>query len=282
MIDITCVVAAALFEISNVIFFVIFGKYRNRSHFKYETFTQLEPSFIQQEWEFRIDNRSLELAAGIMNALAWFVLALPILQVAWIQSNQGKRQLGIHVGISVLALGGSISELLAQLLTLGGSNTAEWIAKDFNLNNWTGEDSNDQIGWRTLEVAYLIMRGMILWIDAIEWLFLFGILTLLYFSVRSQQDRLLGLRWAHLGLVLALLCIIDFAADVLRLESWRTFSRIAMFTSLISRLIILPVWLIWLARMLPNAKEKMNGPEIPETARVSGTGPATENEVQLT
>ena len=106
MIDITCVVAATLFEISNVIFFVFYAKYRNRSHFDYQTFTQLDPSYIQEEWEFRFNNRSLELASGIINALAWLVLAMPILQAAWIQSNRGKRQLGIHVGIAVLALGG--------------------------------------------------------------------------------------------------------------------------------------------------------------------------------
>ena len=121
---------------------------------------------------------------------------------------------------------------------------------DFNLSNWLGGDEDDNIGWRVLEIAYFLLEGTLLWIDAVEWLFLSAMLTLLYISVRSHQERLLGIRWARLGLVMAFLCFVDFASDILRFQSWRTFSMVALGITVISRLILLPIWLVWLGRQL--------------------------------
>jgi hypothetical protein len=82
-------------------------------------------------------------------------------------------------------------------------------ASDFNLNNWVGENTNDGIGWRVLEMTWMISngkmiylfflpshtrlhclthivfmftifsiwKGMLLWIDAFEWLALYGVLV---------------------------------------------------------------------------------------------------------
>jgi hypothetical protein len=255
MMDISSLTAALLFVIGNIIDYVYIHKIRNRSHFNYTDFTSLDPTFIEEEWQFLGEHRSLELAAGTLNAMAWFALLIPVLQVAWIQSYSGTRQIGVHVTVAALALGGSLSEFIARLLIIGASNAGEWLARDFNLDNWISESSNDKIGWRTLQVVHLVMRGMILWVDAVEWLALFGISVLLFVSIHSQTERLLSLRWAAVGLVMGLLALIDFAADILRLESWRTFSEIAFFITMLNRFVVLPVWLVWLGYQLPRAKE---------------------------
>lgn len=255
MMDISSLAAAVLFVVSNILDYVYMNKFRERSHFNYTDFTSLDPTFIEEEWEFLGEHRSLELAAGVLNAMAWFALLIPVLQVAWIQSYSGTRQISVHVTVAALALGGSLSEFIARLLLIGTSNAGEWIARDFNLDNWISESSNDKIGWRTLQLAHLVVRGMILWVDAVEWLALFGISVLLFISIHSQTERLLSLPWASVGLVMGLLALIDFAADILRLESWRSFSEIAFWITMLNRLIILPVWLVWLGYQLPKAKE---------------------------
>jgi hypothetical protein len=254
MMDISSLTAAFLFVVGNIIDYVYKNKFRSRSHFNYTDFTALDPTFIEEEWQFLSEHRSLELAAGTLNAMAWFALLIPLLQVAWIQSYSGTRQIGVHVTVAALALGGSLSEFIARLLFIGTSNAGEWLAKDFNLDNWLGENSNDKIGWRTLQVVHLVVRGMILWVDAVEWLALFGISVLLFVSIQSQTERLLSLPWASFGLVMGLLCLIDFAADILRLESWRSFSAIAFWITMLNRLVLLPVWLVWLGYQLPTAK----------------------------
>jgi hypothetical protein len=255
MMDISSVIAAILFVVGSIIEYVYMNKFRDRSHFNYTDFTSLDPTFIEEEWQFLSEHRSLELAAGTLNAMAWFALLIPVVQVAWIQSYSGTRQIGVHVTVAALALGGSLTEFIARLLIIGTSAAGEWLARDFNLDNWTGEDSNDKIGWRTLQVVHLVVQGMTLWVDAVEWLALLGISVLLFVSIHSEKERLLSMPWASVGLVMGLLALIDFAADILRLESWRTFSEIAFWITMLNRLVLLPVWLVWLGYQLPSAKE---------------------------
>jgi hypothetical protein len=255
MMDISSVVAAILFVISNILDFVYTKRFKDRSHFNYTAFIEMDPTFIEEEYQFLSENRSLELAAGTLNSMAWFALMIPVVQVAWIQSCSGTRQLGMHVTIMALALGGAFIEFISRLLLIGTSAAAEWISISFNLDNWTGENSNDKIGWRTLHLSHIVVRGMITWVDAAEWLSLFGITVLLFVSIYRQKERIFSMPWASVGLAMGLLALVDFAADILRLESWRTFSDIALWATMINRIILLPVWLLWLGYQLPKAKE---------------------------
>lgn len=256
MVDINCILAALLFIVGSAIELAFFHLYRNREHFNFSDFTNLDPAYLQTEWEFLREHSSLELASGITNALAWFVFAIPIIKVAWIQSCGGSRQLGVHVSIAAFAVGGSICELLSRLLYIGSMDAMEWLSTDFNLANWTSVDSNDQIGWRTLGMIQIAVSGLMLWIDAVEWLFLTGIFMLLFASVRndSKGDRVFAMRWAYFGLFLAMLGIVEFAASLLRFQSWRTFSTIASGIGGLNRLFLFPIWLVWLGRQLPKAE----------------------------
>jgi hypothetical protein len=215
----------------------------------------MDPTFIEEEYQFLSENRSLELAAGTLNSMAWFALMIPVIQVAWLQSCSGTRHIGMHVTIMGLALGGAFIEFISRLLLIGTSAAAEWISISFNLDDWTAENSNDKIGWRTLHLVHIVVRGMITWVDAAEWLALFGITVLLFVSIYRQEERIFSMSWASVGLVMGLLALVDFAADILRLQSWRTFSNIALWTTMINRIILLPVWLLWLGYQLPKAKE---------------------------
>ena len=62
-----------------------------------------------------------------------------------------------HIAIQKLAVFGSLIELLARLLVVGMNNALIWLAKDFNLSNWTSE--NDGIGWRVLDMIHTVAHG---------------------------------------------------------------------------------------------------------------------------
>lgn len=100
--------------------------------------------------------------------------------------------------------------------------------------------------------------GLIIWVDAFEWFALFGILTLIYYSNGTMSDALrpFGKWWARWGLLIAFLCFINFAADVLRFEEWSTFSKFAIFISVVDMVLMLPIWLLVLGRQLPRARPK--------------------------
>jgi len=256
MLDWTCILAAVLFLTADILGVVFYFARHNQGHFDYQTFKNLDPEYLQTNWEWKINYRPLELAFGIINALAWFFFAIPILKVAWVQSAAYKhrKQVGIHIAVAALALGGSISELLSRLIYIGSSAALEWMANDFNLDNWTGETSNDGTGWRTLEMIAIASGGMLLWIDAIEFLFLFGIMTFLFLSVRKSEVKLFSMRWAWLGALIAVLSILDFAVAILRFQNWNTFGKFEFFLSVVNRFLLFPAWLLWLARQLSKAE----------------------------
>jgi len=120
----------------------------------------------------------------LFGALAWFWLIAPIVQSAWILSKGGKRSIGMHMALASLGICGGIIELLARLLTVGMTNAAQWLAKDFNLDNW--DTTGDGTGWRVLEMIHIVTRGMILWIDAFEALAFFGITFIIFYSSATE------------------------------------------------------------------------------------------------
>ena len=166
----------------------------------------------------------------------------------------------LHLGIAVFAIIGSFTEFIAQILLIGVSSAAQWIASSFNLDDWS-EEGSDGYGWRSLEVTWIVSHGMVVWIDAVEWLFLAGIMFMVYASVRSSgvTESPFTQNWARLSLLIGFVCFADFAADLLRLESWRTFMAIAQLLAAINRLILLPLWLFWLGRSLT----KLHGEDPP-------------------
>ena len=184
-----------------------------------------------------------------------------VIKVAWIQSNYGTRMMGLHITVVVLALGGSFAELSSRLLALGSNNALTWMASKFNLEDWntvtnstnSDGDANDMIGWRTLQMMGIAMSGLLLWIDAVEYLFLSGILIILAISIR-EENELFTMKWAKFGVVIAVLGIIEFATAILRFEAWGVFSVTGTLINILNQLILFPVWLFWLSRQFPKAE----------------------------
>jgi len=267
--DLSCIVASILFFVGNL-FLLIFGlieaasKTSNSDGFRSEI--DLDADFIKSRWEFRRLWIGVTISSGLVNALAWVIFTIPMLQLAWILSLGGRRNVWMHAAIVILCLGSSFTEFISLLFNVGISNVGEWISKDINLHKWLdetngGTQGDDNIGWRVLELSYTIFTGMAIWVEAFEWLAMFMILTLIYISSRSlvatgSEDRpsfTFGRCWAHLGLFIGLLSLIDFSAQVLRFTNWTYFTNISVFFGMLNRLILLPVWLCLLSCQLPAA-----------------------------
>ena len=63
-------------------------------------------------------------------------------------------------------------------------------------------------------------------------------------------------RFVYYGLCIGVLSLLDFVADVLRFVNWKVFGTIAMATNIIVGAVLLPIWLLCLARQLPRATEQ--------------------------
>lgn len=68
--------------------------------------------------------------------------------------------------------------------------------------------------------------------------------------------------FAGYGIFVGLLALADFLADVLRFLNWRFFGRMAMATNALLGVIFLPIWLLCLARQLPEATDRFERAEM--------------------
>lgn len=151
-------------------------------------------------------------------------------------------------------MAGSFAEIIARVMIVGARSAIHWLTSGFfNLDDWA--QTGDLMGWRTVEVVNVAVNGLAVWVDSLEWLFLSMILFLVFFSVASKQDSLWSMRWAILGVVIGVLSFMDFSFSVLRFKSWRTFSTLAFAVTCITRLVLMPIWLVWLSRILYVVQE---------------------------
>lgn len=261
--DITCLLAALLFVTGNCILLAFYAQEAKREHFDYDLYLTLDPTYIQTEWAWIIATRPKWMSAGIINGLAWFFFAFPMIQLAWILSQRGAKSLWMHIAIALFALVGAFTEWISRFLYIGASMAMQMLVEKFNLSNWISANSNDDIGWRTLEVTHIVTRGLISFIDAFEWICLFFIMTFIHISVRRWRTHdavTFGACWNSLGLFIGLLSILDFVAEILRVDGFKIFGPIAFWYGAVNRLLLMPLWLIILSVRLPYAAMKIHEP----------------------
>eukprot|EP00934_Nitzschia_sp_Nitz4_P008247 Nitzschia sp. Nitz4//scaffold45_size130396//102127//103128//NITZ4_003467-RA/size130396-snap-gene-0.143-mRNA-1//-1//CDS//3329552452//8237//frame0 len=283
MVNIACVVSATFFIAANVLIATYTAKEFNRPHFDFQEYKTLDPTYLETEWDYRLDYKGLFFAMGFVNAIAWLIFAVPLIQLAWVLSRNGTQAIGINVSIAMLAVAGTMTEWLASLFWLSMAARAGRLAKDYNLDDWLrddfGGDGDDGMGWRALEVSYRIASGFIWLVDSLEWLFLSLIFVLIFFSVsrwrRWDNSDSFGRRWNGLSLFIGLLCLLDFVFEILQYEKIRVAGPISMLYSVINRILLIPAWILALGIMLPRAESKLQEPSdgfpTGETEMVSAT-----------
>ncbi|KAL7576453.1 hypothetical protein ACA910_017963 [Epithemia clementina (nom. ined.)] len=233
----------------------------------FDLYKELDPELIQEDWQIRRDLRPMGTATGIINAVSWIVVCIPLFQTAWILSVKGTHLIGLHAALVVLALTAVFTEFLSTIMMVGSMAVMEWMSTDFNLSNWidigTGS-SDDNVGWRVLEVVAMAIQGMVLWVDAMEVLFVSVILFLLFISIRRQEvgdsnDHrvlLLPLSFGGYSLVLSLVSIVEFSFEVLRFKSWTFYMQLAAIIKIFSRFILWPLWFLWLGDQLARNSDR--------------------------
>ena len=114
----SCIFAAISLMAANILKIIYYGDvYKDgHSHWNWETYRTFDTEYLEEAWIKRVDREKLAMASGFLNCLAWFVLAYPIIQMAWILSKKGTKSLGLNVAIIMFVLAGGMFELLKKRL----------------------------------------------------------------------------------------------------------------------------------------------------------------------
>ena len=150
--DFTCVLASIFVFTGNLLLAIWAAIEKSRPTFAWDQYKTLDPDFLQDHWFDRNDLIGLHMAGSFIIAISWALLIIPLLQAAFILSNGGRRSLWLHSIMAVLAISAGTTEFVSRLMHVGSWNTANWINKDFYLDDWGGDESNPNgIGWKSLE-----------------------------------------------------------------------------------------------------------------------------------
>eukprot|EP00934_Nitzschia_sp_Nitz4_P008533 Nitzschia sp. Nitz4//scaffold45_size130396//103795//104607//NITZ4_003468-RA/size130396-processed-gene-0.200-mRNA-1//1//CDS//3329552455//8523//frame0 len=269
--NLPAVLSALLFFTANLMIIIYYAKDKHRD-FDFDTYKTLDPDYIQEQWDFRMDHRAKWFIASILNTCAWFFFCFPMVQFSFVMSRRGSTSLGLHVAIAILTVFGSFTECMSRFLYMGAEMSTKMLVQDFNLDNWISDNSDDKLGWRCLEVTHIIVRGLILLVDSFEWIAIFFIMVLVHISVRRWRlvdHETFGAAWNSLGLFIGLLALLDFCAEVAQLDGFGVFRKIAFWYSMVNRLVLLPLWLLVLGWKLPYAAMKLNEGNASASAVVS-------------
>jgi len=282
--ELIAIFAAFVFIAANVLKIILAVQERNQGPFDMELWKELDTTYIQEDWAFRLSKHGLFLASGFVNAFAWTILAIPLLQLAWLLSKQGTTRLGTSVAIGMFAIGGAFTEWISNIAWLGASIASTQIHDNFNLNDWLRADvtaslgvDEDNIGWKTLEVNHISTFGLVYMVDSFEWLCLAGIFLCAFVSVwdwRRDDLSTFGFSWHALTLIIGMLAFLDFIMEILAFEKVNYSGILAIAYSLINRVLLIPAWFLSLAFILPRA--------ILKQTFVDGAGNPLPNELALT
>jgi hypothetical protein len=265
-IDFFCFMAALFFVISGVFRTVLFGRNVKTTKSDWTLLKAMDGTYLKQEWK-EIDGllEFLRVAHGLVHVLAWCITTTVLFRAAWIQSSKGTKNVGLHASIAFLGAAIAVVELIVRLISHGSAMALQFMATDFNMENWyeidgLAQGQQDQIGWKVLEVLTTAGKGMLLWVDTIEYFLLATILVLLFVSTKGQASPL-STSWSCFGLGIAFLCILDIVAEILRFTSWNTFVQLSFWISTANRIVFFPNWILWLGVQLaavPNAAMKQD------------------------
>lgn len=276
--DVSCLVAFIMTYLSNVLKYIqIASRSRGNGWYGYGSSSgsssspswRTSPSDIEGMFAKRSSIQGLEDVASMCRAIALFSLFVPIFQVCWILSRGGKCRIINHITIVVLALAGGLCELLSSLMMTGTRSMASFLSRRFELNDWEvcGDNGDDGIGWRVLEMSYMMNVGLTVWVNAFEWICLTGIFTLLLIDVLAEHRVLkedansFTKNWAILGFIIGIFGLYEFVSDIMRAFNWRFFSSVSHTITIINLWVLIPIWLTMLGMKLPTMKDKFENRE---------------------
>jgi len=219
----------------------------------------LDPQYLETIWVERADTRLLDVDISISSALAWFSFVMPVTQAAFLLSEGGTRLTGLHISIVALVLGASMSELLSHMMNIGMFGAIRWMVNDFNLSDW-GVSANgvDGVGFRVVEMLYIMGKGIVVWVDSFEWLALSAITFFISLSVKNDRKEVptFSSYFGGLSAVITIFSFVTFASNVFQLTQFTTWVPLTLTTLILNSFILLPLWLWNLSTAIPAAKAR--------------------------
>lgn len=217
----------------------------------WQRYLELDSSVLLKMWEGRRAAQLTAVFGAVFMCVAWFTAIPAVDSFANAMGGPIRSATGVVTAAWKLAAALSVVEFTAEA---GAVSTADWMSTwpVFSDPNHTHDGGFGAL--QALEISFRLTHSRTLWLYAVDRLLLATGFAAASFLVYTSHEGLFSRRWAHLGVLGTLWCIIGFAMDVARFWSWRSFATAASWFTYLLDGFILPAWLIWLALSLKKVR----------------------------
>ena len=205
----------------------------------------------QQVFKRWAQRRSAQAPEGFGHLFAVFgwVFAIPVISTLGQVLGGGVRSSSALLVYAFVA--GAILTVVEFVSEVGTATMSDWMSQWPILSQpKAAPDPGELTPVQSFEISYLLATSRTIWLYAMDNLLLGMTLGAASYLTYTTPRSTISKGHAHLGLLIALLCICDFFFEVTRLVNWRFSSNGAIATTLLIDSFFLPMWLLWLGASL--------------------------------
>mmetsp|Transcript_3171 Transcript_3171/g.9246 ORF Transcript_3171/g.9246 Transcript_3171/m.9246 type:complete len:336 (-) Transcript_3171:426-1433(-) len=211
----------------------------------FKRWTELDPAFLRQLWKYRASVADLHVATDFVLTIAFFLMAGAASSLSEVFDAHGHGHTAARNVFLPCFVFAAAMMVLDLTFNAGADTTAKFIAEMWNLDDAT---------LKGFEVSYILSQSRGVWLFAMEWWFLgFGMVTGAYINSRS---KMLSFKWTVCSLLIAVMCVCGFAAEIARLQNWVVASEVDIAVAILVGFVFLPVWLVWVGVHLKSLREE--------------------------
>ena len=220
----------------------------------FQRWTRLDRDLLQ-EWMARRRKADPYIAAQYSFGAVGWIAMLPAIDGLAVVLGASQRSAATVLPTAIKA--GAILSLVEFTSQLGATQTADFLSRWPAMSTRHPHlESGAEGATKALEISYQMVNSRTLWLYSADRLLLAaGLSVHVFCTCTARAEVPVSRGHAYLSVVLVIMCILGFALDVMRFISWAVAAFLPLFTVLID-LLLLPIWLVWLACMLRSISQK--------------------------
>ena len=185
---------------------------------------------------------------GLFFSIIGWILALPA--VSSLGHALGGQQRACTNMVLYAFVAAGILTLVEFTSEAGTAMTSDWMSQWPILALPSMNQRGELTAAQSFEITYMLVTSRSLWLYAMDSLFLAVALITASLLTYTSPHQQVSKCHAHLGIVIALLCLCDFGFEVTRFINWRASTNASIVCLLAIDGVMLPIWLLWLAATL--------------------------------
>ena len=202
---------------------------------------------VHARWAHRRGAQAFDVFGLFFSVIGW-VLAIP--PISSLGAALGGQQRSCTNLVLYAFVAGGVLTLVEFTSEAGTAMVSDWMSQWPILATPTMNQAGELTAAQSFEITYMLVTSRSVWLYAMDSLFLAVALVTASYLTYTAPHQQVSKCHAHLGILIALLCLAEFGFEVTRFINWRASVNASIVCLLAIDGVMLPIWLLWLAATL--------------------------------